>query len=347
MKCYCCLLVWGFVVVLVACASPAAQPTPTSVAIASVIPTATPIPKQPASPTVIQLAAATSLLSTISISPSAMPANAQTVNFMTSDGIELHGILYGSGSSTIILSNMGDNDPEAWQTFAPQMVALGYSVLTYSYRYPKNTSHFDNLIARQTLDDMQAAIGFVQSRSAQHIVLVGASLGGMVSARAAAETQPNALVVIGAPVDLPAFDFRVEPDELQKLIMPKLLIGSEQDRNVPFSETQRMYDLVPEPKELLSYPSTAHGVQLFKSSYGDSVGQRILDFISKTVPPASASSSVPLQDEASQRAWLQYLSATHPSHQPFYRTSEAHSTQAVQQLDRPSHTIHAMKLSLG
>jgi uncharacterized protein len=221
--------------------------------------------------------------------PTAIPAPTRTgpraVIFKTGDGAELHGTLYGHGDTAIVLSNMGDNDPAPWEAFAPQLAARGYSVLTYAYRYPMNASGFDNLRARQTLDDLRAAIAFVRAEGAQHLALVGASLGGMITAKAAGEAKAIALIVMAAPVDLPTFDFRVEPAELQALDMPKLFVGSEQDRNVPLADTQRMYDLTPDPKDFHSYPGTAHGTQLFQGPSADDLTRRLIDFVSTHAPP--------------------------------------------------------------
>ena len=213
------------------------------------------------------------------------PTGLRAVMFKAGDGTELHGTLYGDGDTAIVLSNMGDNDPAPWEDFAPQLAARGYSVLTYAYRYPKNASGFDNLRAQQTLDDLRAAIAFVRAEGTQHLALVGASLGGMVTAKAAADAKPSVVVVLAAPVDLPAFDFRVEPAELQALDMPKLIVGSEHDSIVPFADTRRMYDLMPDPKELQSYPGTAHGTQLFSGPSAHDLGRRLIEFVTAHAPP--------------------------------------------------------------
>jgi uncharacterized protein len=254
------LYLYALAVALAACGSSAAAP-----------PTTAPLP-----PT------ATAPLPTAALPT---PAELRTVTFKADDGTELHGTLYGEGSTVIVLSNMGDNDPASWEGFAPQMAARGYRVLTYAYRYPKNASGFTTLRAQQTLDDLRAAIAFVRAEGAQGLALVGASLGGMVTAKAAADAKPNVVVVLAAPVDLPAFDFRVELAELQALDMPKLFVGSEQDRTVPFADTQCMYDLAPNPKELQSYPGTAHGTQLFMGASAHDLSQRLIDFVTAHLPP--------------------------------------------------------------
>lgn len=284
------------------------------------------------------------------------PAARRSVQFSAADGTELHGQLFGAGPAIIVLSNMGDNDPEPWETFAPQLAARGYRVLTYSYRYPKNASRFDNLRARQTLDDLRGAIAFVHAEGAERIGLVGASLGGMVTAKAAAEAKADAVIVLAAPVDLTAFDFRVELAELAGITAPKLFIGAEDDRNVPFTHTQRMYDLSPEPKQIQRYSGSEHGVQLLAGTQAADLSQRLIDFLIEHVPPSQASratgSAASGQDTVAQQGWrrdLQFLAdrlrTRHPK--PFYRTSEAAFEQAVQQLDADIPSLTRNQIIVG
>jgi esterase/lipase len=181
---------------------------------------------------------------------------------------------------------MGDNDPSLWDAFAPTLAARGYIVLTYKFRYPTNSSTFDSGMANHTLDDLRAAVAFVRRQGAQKLVLVGASLGGMATAKAAAVEKPAAIVIMASPVDLAAFDFRVEESELNVITGPKLFIGSKGDKTVPFAETQRMFDLSPEPKELQSYPGSAHGVHIFQTEHGDDLRERLIAFIMSSASPA-------------------------------------------------------------
>jgi pimeloyl-ACP methyl ester carboxylesterase len=93
------------------------------------------------------------------------------------------------------------------------------------------------------------------------------------------------MAIIASPVDLAAFGFRVEESELNAITAPKLFIGSEGDKTVPFAETRRMFDLSPDPKELQSYPGSAHGVQIFQTEHGDDLRQRLIAFITANAPP--------------------------------------------------------------
>jgi pimeloyl-ACP methyl ester carboxylesterase len=218
------------------------------------------------------------------IPPTELASQVDSVSFEAEDGTPFSGKLYGSGSTAVILSNMGDNDPALWDAFAPSLASRGYRVLTYTYRFPTRSSRFDSDMANATLADLNAAITFVREQGAQQIVLVGASLGGMATAKASAAEDPAAVVIIASPMDLSEFDFRVEESELAAITAPKLFISSDNDSVVPFSETQRMFDLSSDPKELLTFPGTAHGVHLFETEHGDDFAQRLIDFIEANAP---------------------------------------------------------------
>ena len=98
---------------LAACGASSATPAPTAApqAIATLMPTA---------------AIATIAPTVPPPAPTAKPS-VRAVTFNTADNITLEGRLYGEGVTAIILSNMGDNDPAAWDQFAPTLAAHGYA----------------------------------------------------------------------------------------------------------------------------------------------------------------------------------------------------------------------------
>lgn len=203
----------------------------------------------------------------------------EQVTFVTADDTSLTGTLYGSGTTALILSPMGDNEPAPWDQVAPLFAEQGYLVLTYKFRYPTRATKFTSAMANQTVDDLHAAVSFVQERGAKQLVLIGASLGGMATTKVAATVQPVAMIVLSAPADLPEFDFQVTASELAALTMPKLFIASQDDSIVPLAATQQMFDLIAEPKELQLYTSAAHGLQLLSTDHAAALRQRLLEFV--------------------------------------------------------------------
>lgn len=221
--------------------------------------------------------------SPIPLAPTATPVVVtkapEQVTFVTADDISLTGTLYGSGTTALILSPMGDNEPAPWDQVAPLFTEQGYLVLTYQFRYPTRTNAFTAAMANQTVDDLRAAVTFVQERGAKELVLIGASLGGMATAKVSATVQPVAMIVLSAPADLPEYEFQVTASELAALTMLKLFIASQDDTIVPLTATQQIFALTAEPKEFQRYDSTAHGLQLLTTAHAADLRQRLLDFI--------------------------------------------------------------------
>jgi len=208
----------------------------------------------------------------------------RAVTFPAADGAPLHGKLFGTGRTTVVLSNMGDNDPGPWNAFAPMLVAKGYRVLTYSFRYPIRTNAFIPAYAEGTVPDLLGAVAYARSGGAAQIVLCGASLGGITVGKVGAQVGAAAVVIMSAEQDLSDYGLVVSPAELAALTVPKLFIASERDTNTPYAQTLQFYQNAPEPKQLHTYPGGVHGVGLFATADGDDLRGRLLDFLEVQVP---------------------------------------------------------------
>jgi len=118
----------------------------------------------------------------------------------------------------------------------------------------------------------------VRAQGAEEIILAGASLGGVASAKLAIESQASGIIVFASPWQIPGWDFKVEADDLNTDI-PKLFLTAENDRIVPIEDARALYDLAAEPKEWQTYAGDEHGTELFDTEIGEEVKQRILQFI--------------------------------------------------------------------
>jgi uncharacterized protein len=223
--------------------------------------------------------------------PSPSPSAGAHVTFPAPGGVSIAGRLFGAGTSAVVLSNMGDNDAADWERFAPALAAKGYAVLTYSYRYPPGSRSLTAEMARGAVDDLRGAVGFVRARGAQRVVLIGASLGGMATAKAAGALAVDGIVVMAAPADRPDFEMRVDAAELAAVAAPKLFVASDGDPTVDPAQTRLLYDLSPEPKRWHSYPGTAHGTRLFATSAGADLGRLLIEFVESAAPAGPAPAS--------------------------------------------------------
>jgi len=224
---------------------------------------------------------------TATATPSPSPATGAQVTFAAPGGATVAGRVFGAGTGAVVLSNMGDNDAADWERFAPTLAAKGYAVLTYSYRYPPGTRSLTAEMARGAVDDLRGAVGFVRGRGAQRVILIGASLGGMVTAKAAGALAVDGIVIMAAPADRPDFDMRVDAAELAAVAAPKLFVASDDDPTVDPTETRLLYDRSPEPKRWHTFPGTAHGTRLFATAAGADLSRLLTGFVESAAPATS------------------------------------------------------------
>jgi esterase/lipase len=193
------------------------------------------------------------------------------------DGTALSGELYGSGKTAVIFSVMGNCKP-GWREFAQLTAAQGLMAFTYQWRGCNEfrLAHENEL--KNFVDDARGAIDFVREQGAEKIILVGASLGGLASARLAIESQASGIVVVASPPGISDWGFEIEAADLETDI-PKLFITAENDPTVPASRTLQLYNLAMEPKEWQTYPGSVHGTDLFETESGEQMQRRILEFI--------------------------------------------------------------------
>lgn len=238
---------------LTACASP--MPTPT------IFPTQTQLPSPILSPTF-----------------ESSTANPQTpITFITPDGATIDGTLYGTGDTVVIFSVMG-NCKRGWEDMADIVSQNGMTALTYQWHGCRESGSANETELKKFVNDLRGAISFMRTQGAKKIILVGASLGGCASAKLAAETQADGLIVIASPPEISQFGFEILSADVDTDI-PKLFITAENDHTVLQAETRALFDLAAEPKEWKIYPGTAHGTDLFEGDSKIQLQEEILEFI--------------------------------------------------------------------
>jgi alpha-beta hydrolase superfamily lysophospholipase len=262
-------LISSFMLLLNDCA-----PAPTAA------PTATSVPPKEPSPT-RQHFTVTPVESAFAPGPTAAPLEdilaRHTLTFDAADGTPIMGELYGSGKTAVIFSVMGNCKP-GWREFAQLTAAQGLMALTYQWRGCSDFRLANEDELQRFVDDARGAINFVREQGAEKIILVGASLGGLVSAKLAIESQAAGIVVVASPPGIPDWGFEIEAADLETDI-PKLFITAEHDPTVPASRTRQLYDLSAEPKEWQLYPGVVHGTDLFETESKEEMQLRILEFI--------------------------------------------------------------------
>ena len=265
-----CFALLPFILILNACvATPAAVPTNTSVPLQEPSPTSESLPVTP-----VESAFAPG-------NPTAVPSDdiieSHTVSFETPDGATINGELYGSGETAVVFSVMGNCKP-GWRQFAQLTAAQGLMAITYPWRGCRESGFADEDELQKFVDDARGAINFVREQGAEKIILAGASLGGVASAKLAVESQASGLIVVASPSSIPEWGFEIDAADLNTDI-PKLFITAEDDPTVPASATRQLHDLAADPKEWQTYPGDKHGTDIFETENGEAMQQRILEFI--------------------------------------------------------------------
>lgn len=202
----------------------------------------------------------------------------EDVWFSTKDGLRLHAwYIKGSAEQPIVLFFHGNaaNITHRW----PNLLDLrhqGYSIFIFDYRGFGQSE--GNANGEQDLhEDAVAALQYIHQRGWQphQIIYYGRSLGAAVALQLALEAPPAALVLeapfttlreearFHSPILYHLFHWWLADDfnnlkRISQLNTPLLLIHGDADTVVPFSMSQRLFPLAPEPKMFLAIPDAGH-----------------------------------------------------------------------------------------
>ena len=174
---------------------------------------------------------------------------------------------------------MGEHKEDSWKKPAERVAQRGYSALTYDNRYWVSDARIDDKLRAQAPEDLRAAMKFIREQGAQRIVLIGASLGSMASAKVAAETNPAAVVLMASPIDRTNLPFLVTCDDIGAIASPKRFMVAEKDVNGFTEDVKKMYAIASAPKAVETWAGTAHGTDVFKDRRRGTVIDEILQFL--------------------------------------------------------------------
>jgi fermentation-respiration switch protein FrsA (DUF1100 family) len=203
---------------------------------------------------------------------------AEVVSFDTEDGLHLAGwfvpAIEPTFGHTVIVFNGNAGHRGYRAHLAAQLAARGFATLLFDYRgYGGNPGlPSEEGLAR----DARAALAYLASRAdvdRTRIVYYGESLGSAVAVRLALEYSPAALVLrspftsltdIGRhhypflPVGWLLRDRYPSIDRIGGLTSPVLVVVGDEDRIVPASNSEELFDAVPGPKRLVVIEGADH-----------------------------------------------------------------------------------------
>jgi esterase/lipase len=235
--------------------------------------TPTPVPTATETPTPI-------LAPTATRTPRPTPYPFEAVSFTTTDDVTLSGRLFGTGEVAVILAHQGTPgaDQDTWQSFAGLLAEDGFTALTLDFRGVGESGgslNYANLGM-----DVEAAAGFLRERGYTRIACAGASMGGTACIRAAQSNDFIGLIILASTMRTGGNpSLSLSHDELAGLDIPKLFITAENDNHMVINDIRTMYDLSPEPKQLLALPGSRHGTFLFATDAGPALTDAMLTFL--------------------------------------------------------------------
>ena len=229
--------------------------------------------------TAVLVAACGSVKGTPIPSPSADAA--RKVSFMTSDGMELTGRIFGRGDTGVVLAHMYPSDQSAWWPFARTLKEHGYMALTFNFRgygEGEDISEGDKEKIDSLPLDVDAAVKFLQSQGVSEVFLAGASMGGAASLKAVPGNDIRGVVALSVPLDFRGLSLRGD-----KTNVSVLMFATNGDRGAKNSaEIMMDQGIVSADAEFVLYDSGAdHGTDILYGRHGSDARARMLSFFAE------------------------------------------------------------------
>lgn len=135
--------------------------------------------------------------------------------------------------------------------------SFGFPVLRFNFR-GAGLSEGEHAHGEGELDDVRAALDWLEREYRQPIIFAGFSFGAAVGLRAACpDDRVQALISLGTPV-APIDDRRYDFEFLADCTKPKLFVSGSRDQFAPKPQLQQVFATVPEPKKLVFIEAADH-----------------------------------------------------------------------------------------
>ncbi len=220
----------------------------------------------------------------------------ESVNFTTSDDVQIGGQLYQGGEKAVILAaGAGCSYSKLWKPFAKELVYQGYTVLTFDFRgrgkSPNGAEAVYDCDSQNgmLLLDLEAAVEYLQDLGHEDVACIGTSMGGYACLALGIEVEFSEIVSLsGSPTeaiteislpDSPLIDLTEE--NIPLIQGRKLFIASEEEHPLIVEWAPRYHDLSTGPKELVFFSGTAHGIELLSGFHTQDLQQIIFEFLAE------------------------------------------------------------------
>jgi len=194
----------------------------------------------------------------------AVPSQPQSIQMTTADGKRISGLLYGSGTTGLVLCHgrMYLDGARSFESQSRALSAKGLMCLAVNFRgYPAERP--PDLPGLE--HDVVAAFEALVKRGAKRVFVLGSSMGGLAALRAATTLEEReefaGLIVLSA----------FETAAVKGLRSPKLFIAAYDDRPI-YTKMMAMLFVAAPPKEAVVFARGGHGQRLFQTHGPQTLG---------------------------------------------------------------------------
>lgn len=191
------------------------------------------------------------------------------VSFPTADGGTVDADLYGQGDRGVVLAHGAIFNKQSWAPLAKRIAKRGYRALAIDFRgYGKSQGGSDAYGLDQ---DVLAAVRWLHAQGVKSVSVIGGSMGGGASARAATKAKPGEIdkLILLSPVPIE------DPEKMKAASI--YFIGSKGEALA--SDIREQYERAPKPKKLVLLEGRAHAQNIFATSQAQHLSDTLLQFL--------------------------------------------------------------------
>jgi len=224
------------------------------------------------------------------------PAGAQVVEFENDQGQSLSATWFPADrSSPVILLCHGNGGNISHRfSFATFWQSQGYSVLLFDYRGFGKSEGFPT--ESGIISDSRHALGMARQLSEGSIIVYGRSLGSVPACVLAVEEDVQGLILDSPLLDGPSIANAMMPvkglgqlmryrldnsGRIASITCPLLIIHGDADQLVPHQQGERLHQLAPQPKRLVTVPGGRHNDSRNIGVARQAIGEFLTDLSSR------------------------------------------------------------------
>ena len=203
--------------------------------------------------------------------------NMQKVSFETSDGVRIIGNYWQGSGKAVLLLHMMPATKESWNKFAKALNNENITVLAVDLRghgestkqggTTLNFMEFDDSEHKASINDVEAAVGYLKQKNASKIYIVGASIGANLALQYQSEHEEiEKTVLLSAGINYRGV--LTESAALKLTDRQRVFLAAGTMDGTAADAVKKLASLTRGQKEVEIYNASAHGTDLFDVDSG-------------------------------------------------------------------------------